>query len=243
MLVELDRRNGSAELGIFIGEADEWGKGYGTDAVNAIVDFGFGELRLERIWLNVWTENDRARRAYEKAGFVHEGTLRHDRYEGGRFTERPRHVDPPRRVAGTAASRRDAVLTPPPEPGAPRIGSCCSSARRWRSPRSIERMGGIQMQYAPAGYIGLWSRMRDFDRPMLTHALEERRVDPGNAHARARSTPSRPRTTGRCWPASRRINREWYAQVAAARSGRRHETPSPRPSARRWPTGRCAWRS
>jgi len=56
-------------------------------AVTATVDFGFGALRLERIWLNVWTENARARRAYEKAGFVHEGTLRHDRYEGGRYTD------------------------------------------------------------------------------------------------------------------------------------------------------------
>jgi RimJ/RimL family protein N-acetyltransferase len=87
LLGHIDRMNGSAELGIFIGEPEEWGKGYGTDAVNALVDFGFGELRLERIWLNVWTENDRARRAYEKAGFVHEGTLRHDRYESGRHTD------------------------------------------------------------------------------------------------------------------------------------------------------------
>ena len=87
MLFDLDRANGSAELGIFIGEPDEWGKGYGTDAVNALIDFGFGELRLERIWLNVGTENDRARRAYEKAGFVHEGTVRHDPYESGRHTD------------------------------------------------------------------------------------------------------------------------------------------------------------
>jgi len=86
MLAELDLVNGSAEMGIFIGEVDEWGKGYGTDAVNAIVGFGFGELRLERIWLEVWTENPRAQRAYEKAGFVLEATLRNDRYEGGRFT-------------------------------------------------------------------------------------------------------------------------------------------------------------
>ena len=87
MLFELDKRTGSAELGIFIGEKQEWGKGYGTDVVNALVDFGFGSVRLERIWLNVWTENARALRSYEKAGFVHEGTLRHDRYEGGRFTD------------------------------------------------------------------------------------------------------------------------------------------------------------
>jgi RimJ/RimL family protein N-acetyltransferase len=87
LLFEVDRLNGSAELGILIGEKEEWGRGYGTDAVNALVDFGFEALRLERIWLEVWTENGRARRAYEKAGFVHEGTLRHDRYEGGRFTD------------------------------------------------------------------------------------------------------------------------------------------------------------
>jgi RimJ/RimL family protein N-acetyltransferase len=87
MLFEIDRRNGSAEVGIFIGEPDEWGKGYGTDAVRAIVAFGFAELRLERIWLEVWTENPRAQRAYEKAGFSREATLRHDRYEGGRFTD------------------------------------------------------------------------------------------------------------------------------------------------------------
>ena len=85
-LADLDPVNGSAQLGIFIGEVDEWGKGYGTDAVNAIVGFGFAELRLERIWLEVWTENPRARRAYEKAGFVLEATLRNDRYEGGRHT-------------------------------------------------------------------------------------------------------------------------------------------------------------
>lgn len=86
LLADFDRRNGSALLGIFIGEVDEWGKGYGTDAVTAIVGFGFAELRLERIWLNVWTENPRALRSYEKAGFVLEATLRNDRYEGGRYT-------------------------------------------------------------------------------------------------------------------------------------------------------------
>ena len=43
----------------------------------------------------------------------------------------------------------------------------------------MEGMGGIQMQYAPAGYIGLWSRTRDFTRPMLTQALEERRAVQG----------------------------------------------------------------
>ncbi len=86
-LFRLDFINGNAELGIFIGEPDKWGRGYGTDAVNALVDFGFGQLRLERIGLEVSTTNGRARRAYEKAGFVHEGTVRHDRHERGEYTD------------------------------------------------------------------------------------------------------------------------------------------------------------
>lgn len=47
----LDLVNGSAEFGIAIGEKEEWGKGLGTDATRAVCDFGFGELRLERIGL------------------------------------------------------------------------------------------------------------------------------------------------------------------------------------------------
>ena len=87
MLTDLDYVNGSASLGIVIGEPDEWGKGYGTDAVRALVDFGFAELRLERIWLEVATDNARAERSYTKAGFTREATLRHDRWEGGRYTD------------------------------------------------------------------------------------------------------------------------------------------------------------
>jgi RimJ/RimL family protein N-acetyltransferase len=83
----LDLANGTAEFGIAIGETDEWGKGYATDALRAMCEFGFGELRLERIGLEVFDGNDRGRRAYEKAGFVHEATLRRARHAGGRFRD------------------------------------------------------------------------------------------------------------------------------------------------------------
>jgi hypothetical protein len=43
-------------------------------------------------------------------------------------------------------------------------------------PRALERVGGIQAQYAPSMYIGLWSRLRDFERAALTRALERRSV-------------------------------------------------------------------
>ena len=79
----IDRANGTAEFGIAIGEKAEWGKGYGTDATRAICDFGFGELRLERIGLYVYAGNERGRRAYEKAGFTFEGTLRRAHFTRG----------------------------------------------------------------------------------------------------------------------------------------------------------------
>jgi len=82
-LHELDLSSGNAAFGISIGEKDEWNKGYGTDALDAICDFGFGELRLERIWLEVYAPNVRARRSYEKAGFTLEGTQRRSHFAEG----------------------------------------------------------------------------------------------------------------------------------------------------------------
>ena len=82
-LGDLDQANGSAQVGIALGEAR--GQGYGTDAMRAILDFGFGELRLERVWLDVVAENAPAIRSYEKVGFVLEGTLRRAMYTGGVF--------------------------------------------------------------------------------------------------------------------------------------------------------------
>jgi RimJ/RimL family protein N-acetyltransferase len=86
-LFGLDLLNGQAGFGIFIGERTLWNRGFGTDALEAISDFGFGELRLERIWLDVFTDNARAKRSYEKAGFAVEGMLRHDVYRSGRFQD------------------------------------------------------------------------------------------------------------------------------------------------------------
>ena len=43
-------------------------------------------------------------------------------------------------------------------------------------PKALERMGGLQAQYAPSMYVGLWTRVRDLDRAAVTRALEQRRV-------------------------------------------------------------------
>lgn len=85
--------------------------------------------------------------------------------------------------------------------------------RRSADPIAVmEDMGGIQMQYAPAGYIGLWSRVREFERPMLTTALEERRAIQGTILRATIHTVS----AADYWPmtaAVRRVRREWFEAV------------------------------
>jgi RimJ/RimL family protein N-acetyltransferase len=83
----VDYENGNAEFGIVIGEKSEQNKGFGTDALNALCDFGFGALRMERIDLHVYAGNDRARRSYEKAGFRLEGTHRRAQFQDGEFMD------------------------------------------------------------------------------------------------------------------------------------------------------------
>jgi RimJ/RimL family protein N-acetyltransferase len=84
-LFGIDYVNGHAGIGIAIGEKSLWGQGLGTDAMNALLDFGFGQLRLERLWLEVYDYNARARRSYEKSGFVLEGTERRAIFKHGQY--------------------------------------------------------------------------------------------------------------------------------------------------------------
>jgi RimJ/RimL family protein N-acetyltransferase len=65
-----------AFLGIGIGEPSDWGQGYGTEAVQLILDYAFLELNLERVSLNVFSYNGRAISCYEKIGFSQEGCQR-----------------------------------------------------------------------------------------------------------------------------------------------------------------------
>jgi RimJ/RimL family protein N-acetyltransferase len=86
-LFDIDLTNGSAGLGISLGDPGDRGQGLGTDALEILLDFAFGELRLERVWLDVYDFNRRAMRSYEKAGFTDEGVLRHAVYRRGRYQD------------------------------------------------------------------------------------------------------------------------------------------------------------
>jgi RimJ/RimL family protein N-acetyltransferase len=63
-------------VGIGIYNRADWGKGYGTDAMNIILRFAFTEVNLQRVTLTVFEYNPRAIRCYEKVGFQHEGQVR-----------------------------------------------------------------------------------------------------------------------------------------------------------------------
>ena len=75
-LAEIEWPNRVAWLGIGIGNPDDWGKGYGTEATKLIIDYAFKELNLIKLQLTVFDFNDRAITLYEKMKFIKEGTFR-----------------------------------------------------------------------------------------------------------------------------------------------------------------------
>ena len=77
-LRDIDMTHRKAEYGIFIGEEDARGKGYGSSAARLMIQYAFEEMDLHRLFLRVYAENIQAIRSYEKAGFVKEAHLRDD---------------------------------------------------------------------------------------------------------------------------------------------------------------------
>ena len=65
----IDHLNQTAETGIFIGNRKFWDKGYGTEALSLLLDYGFKALNLHNIFLSVYSFNERAKKSYEKIGF------------------------------------------------------------------------------------------------------------------------------------------------------------------------------
>ena len=84
---DIDPANHSAEYGIFIGEENARGKGFGTETARLFTEFGFTVLGLHRISLRLLAENLPARRSYEKAGFAEEGLFRDMVLLDGRYCD------------------------------------------------------------------------------------------------------------------------------------------------------------
>jgi RimJ/RimL family protein N-acetyltransferase len=75
----------TTDLSIIIGETDAQGKGYGTEAINLLLDYAFGHLNFHRVAVGVVGFNEAALRLYEKAGFRREGIQRDGYYHGHRY--------------------------------------------------------------------------------------------------------------------------------------------------------------
>ena len=77
----------NAEIGIVIGNKSYWSKGYGTEALRLMLEYGFDQLNLHKIYLWVFCFNTRAIRAYEKVGFKTEGIFREHVYMNGEYCD------------------------------------------------------------------------------------------------------------------------------------------------------------
>ena len=78
-LMSINQTDGTATIGIFIGEKEQRNKGYGSEAIKLLLDFGFNVLRLHNIKLDVFDFNENAIACYKKVGFK-EYSRRHESY-------------------------------------------------------------------------------------------------------------------------------------------------------------------
>ena len=77
----------NAEIGVVIGERTLHGKGYGSEAIELMVKYGFESLNLRRIYLRVLMNNEAALKSYEKLGFQKEGVFREHAYKDGQYLD------------------------------------------------------------------------------------------------------------------------------------------------------------
>jgi RimJ/RimL family protein N-acetyltransferase len=74
----------NAEVGLFIGEGENRGRGYGAQAMRMLLSYGFFYLNLENIMLKAFSFNEPAIRMYEKVGFREIGRRRRSYYLNGK---------------------------------------------------------------------------------------------------------------------------------------------------------------
>ena len=84
-LMKIDNIRRTATLGIMIGEDKNRNKGYGTESIKILLDYGFNYLNLNNIMLEVFSFNERAIKSYKKAGFKEIGRRRKSYFLNGKY--------------------------------------------------------------------------------------------------------------------------------------------------------------
>jgi RimJ/RimL family protein N-acetyltransferase len=87
-LQDIDNKNRSCSIGAGIAKIEHRGKGYGTEAMRLIIEYGFNHIGIERVTANTLEMNKSAQKALEKLGFVLEGRERKAYYFGGKKYDR-----------------------------------------------------------------------------------------------------------------------------------------------------------
>jgi RimJ/RimL family protein N-acetyltransferase len=82
---EIDWVSRTAKFGLFIGEPSAWNRGFGSDAIRTLVRFAFEEMNLQKLRIDIFDYNDRAKHVLETQGFVQEGRLRREFYRDGTY--------------------------------------------------------------------------------------------------------------------------------------------------------------
>lgn len=75
----------NAELQIRIAAMNDQGQGFGSDAIQLLLKFAFADINLNKVYLNVFSTNERAIKAYQKCGFRQEGELREHAFIDGEY--------------------------------------------------------------------------------------------------------------------------------------------------------------
>ncbi len=82
---ELNNISRSSQIGIFIGDEENRDKGYGKEAINLLLDYGFNYLNLNNIMLKVFSFNNRAINVYKNVGFKEIGARRKSYFLNGKY--------------------------------------------------------------------------------------------------------------------------------------------------------------
>lgn len=85
--MNIDHISRRAELGINLGKHKYRNQGYGREAIELMLDFGFGSLNFNSIYLTVLENNARAQHLYRSIGFKDAGRLRQHTYAGGAYLD------------------------------------------------------------------------------------------------------------------------------------------------------------
>ena len=84
-LSTINMHHNHAEIGLMIGDKNAWGKGYASSAISLVTQFGFYQLKLDKISAGCYENNVGSKRAFEKSGYKVEGFLRnHVEFNGTR---------------------------------------------------------------------------------------------------------------------------------------------------------------